>query len=314
MIDHEIEIHDIPALTEGQSALLDMHSLLNVLNVLVGELIIIGYELTGDPQHLAPALSLCKDIQSTLTNRATTLDHVARVPEHGRSILDCIAQAAAAHPEAADTTAHATSLGNIRSVLEILGIRAQEILSRTRAPEAWLSMPIAYLQSDLRAVFQAIEKNSHGRYRILYNLAAKELTDYYVNFHLTAIDGQCVRLPMVFKDVMRDLLANARKFTPPGGTINAGLLETPELLSFSVEDTGRGIPDDELETVVHFGHRARNTTDVHGLGGGFGLTKAFLVTKQFGGRFRIASKPDVGTRIRIDLPRPAHLPRLAPPA
>ncbi|MCX6936464.1 MAG: ATP-binding protein [Verrucomicrobia bacterium] len=314
MIDHEIEIQDIPALTEGQSAQLDMHSLLNALSVLTGELMIIGHELTGDPEHLAPALMLCKDVQRALTNRAATLEHIARVPEHGRAILDCIAQAAAAHPEAAATPAHAKSVDNINSVLDILEVRAQEILTRANAPDAWLSMPIAYLQSDLRSVFRAIEKNSHGRYRILYNLAAKELTDYYVNFHLTAIDGQAIRMPLVFKDVMRDLLANARKFTPPGGTINAGLLETPEHLSFSVEDTGRGIPADELETVVHFGHRARNSTDVHGKGGGFGLTKAFLVTKQFGGRLRIASKLDVGTRIRIDLPRPAHLPRLAPHA
>ena len=38
------------------------------------------------------------------------------------------------------------------------------------------------------------------------------------------------------------------------------------------------------------------------MGGGFGLTKAFLVTKQLGGRFWIASDVGVGTRIRIRVP------------
>jgi signal transduction histidine kinase len=40
------------------------------------------------------------------------------------------------------------------------------------------------------------------------------------------------------------------------------------------------------------------------MGGGFGLTKAFLVTKQFGGRMWIKSELGVGTRITLKLPRP----------
>lgn len=48
------------------------------------------------------------------------------------------------------------------------------------------------------------------------------------------------------------------------------------------------------------------------MGGGFGLTKAFYITKQFGGRFFIASECGVGTRIRILLPRPADAHAPAP--
>ena len=43
------------------------------------------------------------------------------------------------------------------------------------------------------------------------------------------------------------------------------------------------------------------------MGGGFGLTKAFLVTQQFGGRMWIKSELGIGTRITLVLPRPdAH--------
>ena len=54
---------------------------------------------------------------------------------------------------------------------------------------------------------------------------------------------------------------------------------------------------------------AARDVDLHArtMGGGFGLTKAFLVTKQFGGRFWIASEVGVGTRIRIQIPRPAAI-------
>ena len=41
------------------------------------------------------------------------------------------------------------------------------------------------------------------------------------------------------------------------------------------------------------------------MGGGFGLTKAYLVTRQFGGRMWIASRPGAGTRITLSIPRPA---------
>jgi signal transduction histidine kinase len=105
---------------------------------------------------------------------------------------------------------------------------------------------------------------------------------------------------------MRDLIANARKYTAPGGHITAALYEDAEALRFLVEDTGRGIPEGELEKVVQFGQRASNVGEVRTMGGGFGLTKAFLVTKQFGGRFWLASQLGVGTRVRIQIPRPSE--------
>lgn len=41
------------------------------------------------------------------------------------------------------------------------------------------------------------------------------------------------------------------------------------------------------------------------MGGGFGLTKAFFVTKRFQGRMWIRSAAGAGTRITIDLPMPS---------
>jgi signal transduction histidine kinase len=79
--------------------------------------------------------------------------------------------------------------------------------------------------------------------------------------------------------------------------------ESETELRFMVEDTGRGIPPDEITNVVQFGQRASNVGDVRTMGGGFGLTKAVFVTKQFGGRFWISSEVGAGTRIRIVLPR-----------
>ena len=109
-------------------------------------------------------------------------------------------------------------------------------------------------------------------------------------------------MPAVLQDVMRDLILNARKYTNLGGTIIAGLVDDGTNLCFVVNDNGRGIPTDQIEQVVQYGQRARNVQDRETKGGGFGLTKAYYVTKQFGGRMWIESEEDRGTTITISIP------------
>ena len=75
-----------------------------------------------------------------------------------------------------------------------------------------------------------------------------------------------------------------------------------------VEDSGVGIPEKELSQVVEFGHRARNILSRPTRGGGFGLTKAYYVTRKFGGRMWIESSTTTptGTRVEIRIPVPAE--------
>ena len=283
---------------------MNLHSVLNVLNVLHGELTLLGLYLADDPDLLRPALEHCEQMQKDLIDPDASLHHATTLPDTIASIEHCIAQVLDSRPESNNNAEVQDSLGNLQSVFKVFEVRARELLARTQMPDQWVEVPVESLRADQHEIFAAIEKNSHGRYRILYNLAQQEQSDYYVNLSIESEDRQVVVMPLIFKDVMRDLLANARKYTPPGGTISAGLYVTAETLKFTVQDTGRGIPPDELDTVVHYGQRGSNVSEVRTMGGGFGLTKAFLVTKQFGGRFWIRSEVGVGTRIRIELPRP----------
>lgn len=100
------------------------------------------------------------------------------------------------------------------------------------------------------------------------------------------------------------MLANSRKYTEPGGRINAGLTETEDHIRFVIEDTGIGIPNNELEKVIDFGYRASNLEGKKTHGGGFGLTKAYSITKNNNGRFWIDSQVNLGTTIKIEIPKP----------
>jgi len=300
----EVEIAAIPPLSPGEATLVDLHSLLNMLNVLCGELGILGLTLAGDDELLGGSLARCAAILRDLAEAGAAHRHAATLREHSAVVLGEVERACAAHPGPAGQPAAVESVANIRSVFQVLEVRARELLARAQTPGEWIAVPVEELRADFRQVFAAIEKNSHGRYRIIYNLAKQEPADYYIDFAIESADGRTVALPLLFKDVMRDLMANARKYTPPGGTISAGLYESEDVLKFSVQDSGCGIPPDEIETVVHYGRRGSNVLAVRTMGGGFGLTKAFLVTKQFGGRFWIRSELGVGTRIRLEIPRP----------
>ena len=301
----EVEVTDLPSLRPEEASLLEMHSLLNILNVLQGELAVIGLTLTQDADLLTDGLAVCRELTVGLRDREKALQGAAALPRYCTRIMAEIERALHEHADRRENPEIAESLANLESVFAILEVRAREILARAQHPERWETMRIEDLRHNFLEVFAAIEKNSKGRYRIIYNLARQEPTDYYVRLDFDTVDGKTVYLPPGFQDVMRDLIANARKYTAPGGIIAAGLFESLRELRFVVHDTGRGIPEGELRQVVEFGRRGSNVGGVRTMGGGFGLTKAYYVTKQFGGRMWIASRVDVGTRITIVLPRAA---------
>jgi signal transduction histidine kinase len=304
----EIEITEIPSLQPGEISLVEMHSLLNILNVLQGEFILIGLHLAENPDLLQESLAICGRVKNTFTDPAQALHFAAQLPHEQKIVLAEIAAAAARYPAKAGDAEMKESLENIHSVLRILGVRAQETLARAGNPGKWAEYSLGELHTDFLEVFAALEKNSKGRYRIIYNLARQLPSDYYVDFVIEGANQRTVAMPMFFKDVMRDLIANARKYTAPGGTINIGLYETGSELRFVAQDTGRGIPPEEIQTVVHYGRRGSNAQQVRTMGGGYGLTKAFLITKRFGGRFWIKSELGVGTRVTIVIPRPSAAP------
>lgn len=302
---HEIEITEIPPLKPSEQSLLAMHSLLNVFNVLRGELTLIGLALAHDDALLAGSLARCDELIASLHDPVASLVTAREVDTHAAAIFAEIDAALAARPEKRGDPEIAESQANLHSVFAILRVRAREQLARAQHPDRWEEFLLTDLRRDFLESFAAFERNSHGRFRITYNAALQEPRDYYVDFKLESSAGDRIWMPAVFQDVLRDLIANARKYTPPGGHITAALFEDAAELRLVVEDTGRGIPANELAAVVEFGRRASNVGNVRTMGGGFGLTKAFFATKQFGGRFWIASDLGVGTRVRIHVPRPA---------
>lgn len=287
-----------------ESTLLDMHSVLNVMNVIIFEVMNLS-ETLNDPAELGELQDMIADAADGLRDPEKAEEQVSSVAAFITNFENTVNEAIASR-NMSDHPAVNASLENIRTIFDILQLRAEEIVARHRSPTAWVEHDIVKLQSNFMNVFHAIERNSKGGYRIVYNLAEHEEGNYLVNFDITSRNGRTISMPAVFQDVMRDLLANARKYTAPGGTITAGLLNTGSELRYVVSDTGVGIPPEEIQDTVRFGVRGSNVQHRPTRGGGFGLTKAYHVAKTFGGRMWIESPASggVGTRIEIRIPVP----------
>jgi signal transduction histidine kinase len=99
--------------------------------------------------------------------------------------------------------------------------------------------------------------------------------------------------------ILANLLDNAVKFTPEGGTVTlTARQESDEVLTL-VSDTGVGIPAEEQRQVFERFHRARNVSAFPGNGLGLAIVKAAV--ERSGGEVSFTSSP-AGTTFRVALP------------
>ena len=112
-------------------------------------------------------------------------------------------------------------------------------------------------------------------------------------------------VPPVFADrhrvlqVLSNLIGNAMKFTPPGGTIRVYAEARGEEVLFTVSDTGPGIPPEHIDKIFIPYWQAKRTER---MGAGLGLTISKGAVESHGGRIWVESEPGKGTKFRFTLP------------
>jgi heavy metal sensor kinase len=104
--------------------------------------------------------------------------------------------------------------------------------------------------------------------------------------------------------LLSNLLSNAVKYTPKGGSVRVivGPAREPGWTKLSVEDTGVGIPAENLPHIFDRFYRVRNaqTNSIQGLG--LGLSFVAWIVEAHRGRIDVASNSGVGTRFTVLLP------------
>ena len=123
---------------------------------------------------------------------------------------------------------------------------------------------------------------------------------------LTKAEDGAVRVngdrDLVFEAVS-NLLDNAVKFTPPGGSVRVGLARRGEAAVILVEDTGPGIPPSERAQVFRHFYRAERSRHAPGNGLGLGLVAA--IANLHGFSVEVRDAPGGGCRFEVTCPIPA---------
>jgi PAS domain S-box-containing protein len=118
-----------------------------------------------------------------------------------------------------------------------------------------------------------------------------------------------------FKQILYNLLSNAVKFTPEGGHVWIATARQAGWLSFTVSDTGLGIPPEEHLAIFDEFHQVGTTTRGVREGTGLGLAITKRLVELHRGSISVASEPGKGSRFTFSFPEGcAQLEGLAGPA
>lgn len=102
------------------------------------------------------------------------------------------------------------------------------------------------------------------------------------------------------KQALFNLLSNAFKFTPEGGTVTVAAERNESEVRFIVSDTGAGIREEDLDRV--FGKFERGSGQAGQSGAGLGLSLVKSLIELHGGWVELDSKPKQGTSVTCHIP------------
>jgi signal transduction histidine kinase len=103
--------------------------------------------------------------------------------------------------------------------------------------------------------------------------------------------------------VFDNLLGNAIKFSPRGGTISVEVKDEGEMIQLSVLDTGVGIPSDKLDRVFDRFYQVDGSATRRFGGAGLGLAIVRRIVEAHGGRIWVESEEGKGSAFRFTLPK-----------
>ena len=104
------------------------------------------------------------------------------------------------------------------------------------------------------------------------------------------------------RQILINLLANALKFTPAGGTVSIGVREEGDMIAIDVADTGIGIPEDQIERIFEPFVQAKRALHPSDRGVGLGLAISRQLARAMRGDLTVKSEVGKGSVFTLRLP------------
>jgi predicted ATPase/signal transduction histidine kinase len=208
-------------------------------------------------------------------------------------------------------------LVSLRGYLEMLALKGDELPLATRQSYTGIALRQSkHLATLIDELFELARLDFKG---LALEREAFELSELAVDvlqkFQLTADRMEVMlrveaanALPPVDADlglverVFDNLIGNALKHTPAGGSVSVGLRVEGERVIASVADTGCGIPPSELPCVFDRFYRGQQGGDDATGGAGLGLAIARRIVELHGCEIAVESRPGEGSCFSFGLP------------
>jgi two-component system, OmpR family, heavy metal sensor histidine kinase CusS len=106
----------------------------------------------------------------------------------------------------------------------------------------------------------------------------------------------------LFQRAVGNLVENALKYTPAGGTVLLKTSMGDGNVRVEVSDTGKGIPPDQISRVLDRFYRVDTSRSPSSGGAGLGLSIVKSIMDLHGGTVEIRSEPSKGTTVTLLFP------------
>jgi len=103
--------------------------------------------------------------------------------------------------------------------------------------------------------------------------------------------------PVRMREVLSNLLSNAVRYTPAGGTVNVSIVAGKDTVAVVVRDTGSGLSPQDLARVFDRFYKGSESR-----GSGLGLSIARGLVRAHGGDITATSQPGIGTTMTVTIP------------
>jgi signal transduction histidine kinase len=227
------------------------------------------------------------------------VSHELRTPLAAlRTFNELLTEGAADDPEA-----RAEFLESSGQQIERLDWLAQNLLELSKLDSGLVLLDLR--PEDLRAAVEsAVEQSAPAARRRGIELS----------LHLPAAPVRIRHDPQRIGQVVANLVANAVKFTPRGGSVSVDVAGTTDGARIEVVDTGVGIDAAELPLIFDRFFRGSRANEARGSGSGLGLAIVRSIVDMHGGSVEVESRVGRGTRFVVTLPRDPRLVEGTPAA
>ncbi len=251
------------------------------------------------------------DMQIPVRQAGDELDRLIEAFNHMMTRLDCSFEQIR---QFSTDVSHElrTPLTVVRGQLEVALFTAQNV-EQYREAMAEALEGVDRLSNIVRALLMLSQAESGQVALQKTQVDFAELVRDLVDQHQIPAEAQGVRLAadlprgcMIHADrtqlerLLSNLLGNAIKYTPAGGSVKVSLRPEHERVQLIVEDTGVGIAPDHLPHIFDRFYRVPSADPEKGLG--LGLSFVAWIVKAHGGTIEVESELQKGTRFIVSLP------------